>query len=99
MSSLGKFLFDVKGQRLLLGSEVITLTDKECRILELLHASFGQLIPRETLMQQIWLNEGVITGRSLDMFVSKLRKKLSGDPELKITNVRGEGYKVEVVGG
>lgn len=94
LTPLGKFQFDVKNQRLLLGSEVITLTDKECRILELLNANFGELIPRDTLMQKIWINEGVITTRSLDMFVSKLRKKLSGDPELSITNVHGKGYKL-----
>jgi hypothetical protein len=96
LAQLGKFSFDVKGQRLLLGGEVISLTEKECKILELFNQSFGELIPRETLMQKIWLDEGVITGRSLDMFVSKLRKKLSSDPELRITNVHGKGYKLEV---
>ena len=85
----------MKDQRLLIGNEVISLTDKECKVLELLHKNFGELIPRETLMQEVWINEGVITGRSLDMFVSKLRKKLSGDPELRITNVHGKGYKLE----
>jgi hypothetical protein len=98
LAALGKFLFDVKEHRLLLGSEVINLTDKECRILELLNESFGELIPRETLLQEVWINEGVITGRSLDMFVSKLRKKLSSDPELRITNVHGKGYKLEIPG-
>jgi hypothetical protein len=98
LAALGKFLFDVKDQRLLLGSEVISLTDKECKILELLNKNFGELIPRETLMQEVWINEGVITGRSLDMFVSKLRKKLSSDPELRITNVHGKGYKLEIPG-
>ncbi|AYB33728.1 winged helix-turn-helix domain-containing protein [Chryseolinea soli] len=98
LAALGKFLFDVKGQRLLLGSEVISLTDKECKILELFNKCFGELIPRETLMQEVWINEGVITGRSLDMFVSKLRKKLSSDPELRITNVHGKGYKLEMSG-
>jgi hypothetical protein len=96
LAALGKFSFNVKGQHLLLGSEVISLTDKECKVLELLHKNFGELIPRETLMQEIWINEGVITGRSLDMFVSKLRKKLSGDPELRITNIHGKGYKLEI---
>ncbi len=96
LAALGKFLFNVKGQRLLLGSEVISLTDKECKVLELLHKNFGELIPRETLMQEVWINEGVFTGRSLDMFVSKLRKKLSHDPELRITNVHGKGYKLEI---
>jgi len=96
VSALGKFLFDGKDQRLLLGSEVISLTGKEYRILELLNKNFGELIPRETLMQKVWINEGVITGRSLDMFVSKLRKKISSDPELRITNVHGKGYKLEI---
>jgi hypothetical protein len=93
--TLGKFLFDVKNRRLLLENEVITLTDKESKILELLNINFGELTPRDTLMQ-IWINEGVIIGRSLDMFVSKLRKKLSRDPELSITNVHGKGYKLEI---
>lgn len=96
LTALGKFSFDVKGQCLLLGNEVISLTDKEYKILELLNHNFGELIPRETLMQKIWINEGVITGRSLDMFVSRLRKKLSPDPELSITNVHGKGYKLEI---
>lgn len=97
--ALGKFSFDVTNQRLLLGTEVISLTDKECRILELLNENFGELIPRGTLMQKVWFDEGVITGRSLDMFVSKLRKKLSNDPDLRITNVHGKGYKLEVAVG
>ncbi len=97
-SAIGKFMFDLKGQRLLLGGVVISLTEKEYKILELLNKNFGELIPRETLMQEIWINEGVITGRSLDMFVSKLRKKLSRDPELRITNVHGKGYKLEIQG-
>jgi DNA-binding winged helix-turn-helix (wHTH) protein len=97
LAVIGKFSFNVKDQRLLLGSEVISLTDKECKVLVLLHQRFGELIPRETLMQKVWIDEGVITGRSLDMFVSKLRKKLSGDPELRITNVHGKGYKLEML--
>ena len=96
LPAIGKFLFDVKNQRLLSGTEIIRLTDKESRVLELLNKSFGELIARETLIQEIWINEGVITGRSLDMFVSKLRKKLSSDPELRITNVHGKGYRLEI---
>ena len=97
LAALGKFLFDVKGQRLLFEGEVISLTDKEYKVLDLLHKNFGELIPRETLMQEVWINEGVITGRSLDMFISKLRKKLSADPDLRITNIHGKGYRLEIV--
>jgi DNA-binding winged helix-turn-helix (wHTH) protein len=95
LAALGKFLVDSKNQCLLFGGEVISLTDKEYKVLELLNKSFGELTPRETLIQEVWINEGVITGRSLDMFISKLRKKLSRDPELRITNVHGKGYKLE----
>ena len=98
LAAIGKFSFDAKDQRLLLEGEAIPLTDKECMVLVLLHQNFGELIPRETLMQKVWIDEGVITGRSLDMFVSKLRKKLSSDPELSITNVHGKGYKLEIPG-
>lgn len=94
--SPGKVLLELKDQQVVLGNEVIPLTDKECRILELLNNNFGELIPRETLVQEVWLNEGVITGRSLDMFISKLRKKLSVDPDLRIANVHGKGYKLEM---
>lgn len=97
LAALGKFLIDSQNQRLLFGSEVIGLTDKEYKVLELLNKSFGELTSRETLMQEVWINEGVITGRSLDMFISKLRKKLSRDPELRITNVHGKGYKLEIL--
>lgn len=98
LDTLGKFLFNPKEQQLLFGREVISLTDKECKVLDLLYKNFGELIPRETLMQEVWISEGVITGRSLDMFVSKLRKKLSLDPELSITSVHGKGYKLEIPG-
>ena len=94
LPSLGKFSYNVKDRCLLLNGDVISLTDKECRILELLNENFGELIPRETLMKKIWIDEGVITGRSLDMFVSKLRKKLSRDENLRIMNVHGKGYKL-----
>lgn len=96
LPSLGKLQFDVEHQLLISGNDVINLTTKECKVLELLNKNFGELITRDTLMQEVWIKEGVITGRSLDMFVSKLRKKLSCDPDLRITNVHGRGYKLEI---
>jgi hypothetical protein len=95
--TIGKFIFDTNHQRLRLGEETIPLTDKECKILTLLNKNIGQLTPRDELIQEVWTDEGVITGRSLDMFISKLRKKLSGDPNLRITNVHGKGYRLEIV--
>ena len=97
LPTLGRFTFDLHLQKLILDNENIVLTEKECKILELLNRNFGELTLREDLVQEVWSNEGVITGRSLDMFVSKLRKKLGADPNLRITNIHGKGYKLEVV--
>jgi hypothetical protein len=94
--TIGKFAFDVTNQTLRMGDETVVLTDKESKILILLNRNRGQLTPREELIQDVWTDEGVITGRSLDMFISRLRKKLSADADLRITNVHGKGYKLEV---
>ena len=95
--TLGRFVFDSTKQSLRIGEETILLTDKECKILILLNRNIGQLTLREELIQDVWTDEGVITGRSLDMFISKLRKKLSADPDLRITNIHGKGYRLEIV--
>ena len=94
---VGKFLFEKAHQRLRIGEESIPLTDKECTILALLQKHIGQLTLRDELIQEVWTDEGVITGRSLDMFISRLRKKLSADSALRITNVHGKGYKLEIL--
>jgi len=95
--TIGRFVFDATYQSLKMGEETISLTDKECRILRLLNRNIGRLTLREELIQEVWTDEGVITGRSLDMFISKLRKKLSADPDLRITNIHGKGYRLEIV--
>lgn len=94
--ALGQYLF-VSDQRILTyGAEQIELSDKECRLLELFAASPNQLIERDRLLK-VWEDDGIITARSLDVFVSKLRKKLKRDPSLQITNVYGKGYKLEII--
>jgi DNA-binding winged helix-turn-helix (wHTH) protein len=95
--TIGKFVFDSTHQRLTIEEEKTLLTDKECKILMLLNRNIGQLTLREELIQEVWTDDGVITGRSLDMFISKLRKKLSADPALRITNIHGKGYRLEIV--
>jgi DNA-binding winged helix-turn-helix (wHTH) protein len=95
--TIGRFIFDTTHQRLRIGEETISLTDKECRILTLLNRNIGRLTLRDELIQEVWTDEGVITGRSLDMFISKLRKKLNADPDLRITNIHGKGYRLEIV--
>ncbi|MFT3681555.1 MAG: winged helix-turn-helix domain-containing protein [Ferruginibacter sp.] len=93
---LGRYKFNPAQQWLELDGEKTTLTQKENQLLSILTAAPGTIIERATLQKEIWENEGVIVTRSLDMFISKLRKKLGGDPALKIINIHGKGYKFEV---
>ena len=95
--TVGRFVFDTTHQSLRMGEETISLTDKECKILISLNRNIGRLTLRDELIQEVWTDEGVITGRSLDMFISKLRKKLSADPDLRITNIHSKGYRLEIV--
>ena len=57
----------------------------------------NQIVTREELTKQVWEDNGVFVGRSLDTYISKLRKILKDDSTLKLTNVHGVGYKLEVV--
>jgi hypothetical protein len=94
--AIGKFLFDADRNLLRYGAETIALSDKETKLLGIFAASQNQLIDRNRLLAEVWESEGVFTGRSLDMFVSKLRKKLSIDTSIRIANIHGRGYKLEV---
>jgi hypothetical protein len=93
---LGKYLFHPDQQYLELDGEQTTLTNKEARLLSILAAAPNTIIERSLLQKEVWENEGVIVTRSLDMFISKLRKKMSGDPNIRIINTHGKGYKLEI---
>ena len=69
---------------------------KEAKLLSIFATRQNDLISREELLKKVWEDDGVFTGRSLDMFISKLRKKLKNDPCVQITNVHGKGYKLEI---
>ncbi len=62
----------------------------------MLHASANNALEREVILQQVWGDEGDYVGRTLDVFISKLRKKLEADTSVKIVNIRGVGYKLLV---
>ena len=74
----------------------ISLSKKECELLAIFIEKPNQIIKREELMKKVWEDNGVIVGRSLDTYISKLRKKLQDDTSIKLTNVHGVGYKLEV---
>jgi DNA-binding winged helix-turn-helix (wHTH) protein len=94
--AIGIYSFSATNQVLLCNEETIELSAKETKLLSLFSERQNQLISREELLKKVWEDDGVITGRSLDMFISKLRKKLKNDPAIQIINVHGKGYKLEV---
>ena len=96
MITLGAVLFDAKNRKLIMNGKTIDLTGTEARVLLILALSPNETIERSRLQKEIWEDEGVIVGRSLDMFISKLRKKLELDPNIKIVVIRGKGYKLEI---
>lgn len=92
--SLGKFHFDKNNAELILAEQRIELTGKEADLLLLLYNCVNQTVEREVILNVVWGDEGDYVGRTLDVFISKLRKKLEADSTLKISNVRGVGYKL-----
>ncbi len=93
--TLGSMSFDAETRKLMIDEKTIDLTRTETRVLRIFALSPNEAIERSRLQKEIWEDEGVIVGRSLDMFISKLRKKLEFDPNIKIVVIRGKGYKLE----
>ena len=96
MLPLGAMRFDPESRQLLFDGQTTDLTRTEARVLHIFALSPNETIERSRLQKEIWEDEGVIVGRSLDMFISKLRKKLEADPALRIVVIRGKGYKLEI---
>jgi hypothetical protein len=93
-TTIGKFRFYPGQQLLVTDDTTIELTSKETKLLRIFCDSLNEVIDRNQLLKEGWEDEGVITGRSLDMYVSKLRKKLQHDPSISIINVHGKGYRL-----
>ena len=92
---LGQFLFFETKGILTLNDETIELSAKEVKALSLFVARQNIVVERELLMKEIWEDDGVVViTRNVDVLVSKLRKKLSSDPSVRIVNVHGKGYKM-----
>lgn len=94
--ALSSMLFDLKNKKLIIDGKTISLTGTEARLLKIFASSPNQTIERSRLQKEIWEDDGVIVGRSLDMFISKLRKKLEADPNIKIVVIRNKGYKLQI---
>lgn len=94
--ALGKFQFYPDENKLMVKAVEISLSKKEVELLTLFVANPNKIIKREELSKKVWEDHGVFVGRSLDTYISKLRKKLSDDESIKLTNVHGIGYVLEV---
>jgi DNA-binding response OmpR family regulator len=91
---IGSYFFDKKNTELLIEDQKIELTSKEADLLLLLFKDVNNTIERDVILNVVWGDEGDYIGRTLDVFISKLRKKLDSDPNIKIVNIRGVGYKL-----
>ena len=91
--SIGEYQFDKKGMKLIFKGKSEELSGKESDLLELFYANENKTLGRDFILNKVWGDEGDYIGRTLDVFVSKLRKKLEADPNLKIMNIRGVGYR------
>jgi DNA-binding response OmpR family regulator len=92
---LGSYIFDTENFTLKSPTQLQTLTKKEAMILRTLYKFKNQLIPRDVILNSVWGQDDYFVGRSLDVFITKLRKYLKEDPTLQITNVHGVGFKFE----
>lgn len=72
------------------------LTYRETKLLQFLAQNRNQVLERNTILERVWSDEGIIVSRSLDMFVSRLRKILKNDPSIQISSIHGIGYKLEI---
>ncbi len=95
-SEIGSFQFYPEEHKLVKSATEISLSKKECELLEIFVANPNQIITRDELTKKVWEDNGVFVGRSLDTYISKLRKILKDDDSIRITNVHGVGYKLEM---
>lgn len=91
---IGASTFDTKNRLLLTKDQQLELSNKEAELLTLLHTELNKPLEREVILQKVWGDEGAYIGRTLDVFISKLRKKFEADESVKIVNIRGVGYKL-----
>jgi len=93
---LGAYVFDTENFTLKHPEFEKTLTKKEAMVLKILCKFINSVVPRETILTAVWGQDDYFAGRSMDVFITKLRKYLSHDDSISISNVHGIGFKLEV---
>lgn len=94
--AFGNSWLDTASQTLYNSETTQTLTFREAKLLTLFVRNINQVLERDAILKSVWEDEGVTVGRSVDVFVSRLRKMLTVDPQVKINAIHGVGYKMEV---
>lgn len=94
--AIGTYVFDPYNRQLIFNDDIQNLTVKESALLKALCMNINNLLPRDKAQIEVWGTSDYFIGRSMDVFITKLRKYLSHDPEVSIQNVHGAGFKLEV---
>ncbi len=92
--TLGIYTFDTRKQTLAKGDEVVKLTTKESDLLKLLCQNANKILERNYALRSIWIDDNYFNARSMDVYITKLRKHLKDEPTVEIINVHGKGYKL-----
>jgi DNA-binding response OmpR family regulator len=92
--SIGNILFNPYKNTIHQGTESWQLTSRESDILMLLCQQEQDVLPRRSLLKAVWGDDSFFNARSLDVYITKLRKRLEADPNVQIINIRGVGYKL-----
>jgi DNA-binding response OmpR family regulator len=93
---IGDYVFDYTTQLIHFRGQIQKLSTKEAELLKLLCLKKNAVLTREEALLSIWHDDNYFNGRSMDVFLSKLRKYLREDPKVEILNVHGKGYKLLV---
>ena len=91
---IGKFTFDIQKQILSINGEQTKLTTKESELLNLLCSHANDVLNRDFALKTIWIDDNYFNARSMDVYITKLRKHLKADPAIEIINIHGKGYKL-----
>lgn len=94
MYRLNSFTFDTQKQVLIQGDKITKLTTKESELLALLCAHMNEILERNYALKTIWVDDNYFNARSMDVYITKLRKLLRDDPSIEIINIHGKGYKL-----
>lgn len=92
--NIGKFVFDTQKQVLSSENQDIKLTTKESELLTLLAANTNNILERNYALKTIWIDDNYFNARSMDVYITKLRKHLKNDTSVGIINIHGKGYKL-----